>query len=184
MAERKAVNEMFKVAGGLGFFEFSHSNRNFKEHLVGVYGILRAWGLPEWVCLAGLFHSVYGTKSFHGTAVPIKHRKEMRAILGKESERLVYLFCALDQDEFWRVRQFGQRLVSRDRFSGRRIWVGRDSVGELGNISVANVIEQVPHLPVEYQARSVIALKRYQGVANLLCTGARTALLNALAQKG
>ena len=42
----------------------NHSNGFFIEHLIGVYNILKEINQDEDVCLAGLFHSIYGTDSF------------------------------------------------------------------------------------------------------------------------
>ena len=36
----------------------------FLEHLSGVQDVLQSWNEPEYVCNAGLFHSVYGTELF------------------------------------------------------------------------------------------------------------------------
>ena len=41
-----------------------HFGRPFREHLIGTHDLLDQWQNSENVCLAGLFHSVYGTKTF------------------------------------------------------------------------------------------------------------------------
>ena len=35
---------------------------SFDEHLKGVQAVLRYWNAPEYLCSAGLFHSIYGTE--------------------------------------------------------------------------------------------------------------------------
>jgi hypothetical protein len=40
------------------------TGEDFLSHLTGVEAVLRDWGEPEPVCLAGLFHSIYGTEGF------------------------------------------------------------------------------------------------------------------------
>ena len=36
----------------------------FYDHCYGVYSFLKERALPEYVCLAGLYHSIYGTEYF------------------------------------------------------------------------------------------------------------------------
>ena len=41
-----------------------HLHKSFYEHLFNVYTYLKEQNLPEEVCDAGLFHSIYGTESY------------------------------------------------------------------------------------------------------------------------
>lgn len=52
-----------------------HSGRTFFAHLKGTHDLLRDWGNPEPVCIAGLFHSIYGTWHFRHQAFPITRRQ-------------------------------------------------------------------------------------------------------------
>jgi hypothetical protein len=78
-----------------------HSGRDFYEHLTGVYGILKERGNPEYVCLAGLFHSIYGTNSFKKNAVPRTEagRALVQGLIGREAEVLVFLFCTSNRPQ-------------------------------------------------------------------------------------
>jgi uncharacterized protein (TIGR02466 family) len=69
----------------------NHSNGFFIEHLIGVYNILKEINQDEDVCLAGLFHSIYGTDSFK-LDLNIK-RDEIKKLIGNYSEELVFDFC-------------------------------------------------------------------------------------------
>lgn len=72
---------------------FPHGNgRTLKEHLTGTYKILKAWKTHRAVSIAGLFHSVYSTEKYKHNPVPLDRRSALAAMLGTESERLVYLF--------------------------------------------------------------------------------------------
>jgi hypothetical protein len=53
---------------------------SFLDHLVAVEDLLRAWGCGEAVCLAGLYHSIYGTEGFQGFTLPIAERAAVRAL--------------------------------------------------------------------------------------------------------
>jgi uncharacterized protein (TIGR02466 family) len=74
-----------------------HSNEFFINHLIGVYNILKQINQKEDVCLAGLFHSIYGTDSFK-TNLSIE-RKQIKELIGEYSEQLVYEFCNQENKE-------------------------------------------------------------------------------------
>lgn len=78
--------------------KLDHSGVSLASHLLGVFSILRMAKAPQHVCLAGLFHSIYGTE-FYDIAVKID-RNTIKNYIGKEAEELVFLFCHLrDRDE-------------------------------------------------------------------------------------
>jgi len=79
---------------------FRHSGRSFYRHLKGVHDLLRDWGNPEPVCIAGLFHSVYGTNSYKRKAISTRYRGELQKLIGHEAENLVYSFCTQDRRYF------------------------------------------------------------------------------------
>jgi hypothetical protein len=92
-----------------------HSHANLHAHLVGVYHLLRRWGRPEHVALAGLFHSIYSTDEFRDFALPLTERGQIEGLIGVEGERLVYLYSAATR-ESWRrsaVSVGKPRLVDR-----------------------------------------------------------------------
>jgi len=77
--------------------DIEHSGISLASHLLGVYSFLRLAKAPEYVCLAGLFHSIYGTE-FYDADIKID-RTHVRNYIGKEAEELVFLFCHLrDRD--------------------------------------------------------------------------------------
>tara|TARA_R100001132_G_scaffold25307_1_gene25352 strand:+ start:2362 stop:3249 length:888 start_codon:yes stop_codon:yes gene_type:complete len=70
--------------------EIPHGNKTFFDHLVGVYNILKKTNHEEDVCLAGLFHSIYGNDIFNYKTE--KNRENIKNIIGKEAEELVWIF--------------------------------------------------------------------------------------------
>src|SRR5262245_17544247 len=80
----------------LGADEKEHSHRSFRDHLKGTHDLLESWGNPIEVCLAGLFHSIYGTVIFKNQTVEISNRSVIQNLIGEEAEELAYLFCACD----------------------------------------------------------------------------------------
>jgi hypothetical protein len=69
----------------------------FDEHLIGVQSVLRHWRAPEMTQLAGLFHSIYGTEGFQGFKLSWTTRPEVMNVIGRQAERLVFIFCAVDR---------------------------------------------------------------------------------------
>lgn len=75
-----------------------HSGRTLFDHLKGVHDLLRDWGNDADVCNAGLFHSIYGTKTFKH--VTIDDRRPVQALIGEYSELLVNTFRTKDRPFF------------------------------------------------------------------------------------
>jgi hypothetical protein len=74
----------------LGALRTPHSGRTLYEHLKGVHDLLRDWDNDEIVCLAGLFHSIYGTEAFKH--VSLVKREALIEVIGHHAEHLVHLF--------------------------------------------------------------------------------------------
>jgi hypothetical protein len=76
--------------------DIPHSKTTLFNHLYNTYKILKSHGADETTCLAGLYHSVYGTEFYNRLNLD---REEVQAVIGKEAENLVYKFCSLtDRD--------------------------------------------------------------------------------------
>lgn len=74
-----------------------HSGRTLLDHLANTYCILASSKQPSSVCMAGLFHSVYGTNAFRRVTVAASRRSEVRALAGEEAERLAWLFGTMER---------------------------------------------------------------------------------------
>jgi hypothetical protein len=70
---------------------------SFLDHLVGTWKILTAWGQPEALRLAGLFHSVFATDFFERPLVPWEAIPELRQRIGGEATDIVVCFCSIDR---------------------------------------------------------------------------------------
>jgi len=74
---------------------FSHARSTFKDHLLGTFGILSAWGQPTDVCRCGLFHTAYSGDLFQFYVFDAGNDTErgmLRAIIGDSAEHLTWLF--------------------------------------------------------------------------------------------
>lgn len=92
-----------------GAGEASHSGRTLLVHLCGTYDLLKKQGEREAVCLAGLFHSVYGTTAYQHVTVPLEQRQEVRSLIGIEAEQIVFEFCSLDRPSCFLTGQLRNR---------------------------------------------------------------------------
>ena len=85
-----------------------HSGRTLYEHLKGVHDLLRDWDNPTDVCLAGLFHSIYGTNTFKHQS--LSDRGELINMIGVKAELLVHIFATGDRPLFESVEDKDTRL--------------------------------------------------------------------------
>ncbi|KAF2468343.1 uncharacterized protein BDR25DRAFT_316133 [Lindgomyces ingoldianus] len=72
---------------------------SFYQHLFNVYSYLKAQSLPDEVCDAGLYHSVYGTEFYDFQNDSIT-RDIVRSYIGEYAEELAYTFCQLKKNRF------------------------------------------------------------------------------------
>ena len=79
----------------IGCDKLPHSNRTLLEHLIGTAQLLKNLGRSEIEQKAGLFHSIYGTEYYKDSEKLNVKRDEIKNIIGKDAEYLVYIFCNL-----------------------------------------------------------------------------------------
>lgn len=97
------IKEGYKqfLLGPAGADKVRHSGRSLYAHLVGTHDLLQTWGNAEPVCVAGLFHSIYGTKHFRHQAWPLDRRGTIRELIGTEAELLAHVFCTVDRPKIF-----------------------------------------------------------------------------------
>jgi hypothetical protein len=118
----------------------AHSGHTLWDHLSGVHRILEAADCEEYVCTAGLFHSVYGTQSFKHVTIVGGQRVEIQNLIGQRAEALVWAFCSLPRPNFFEAslkqqtfHWFDQLVVADNK---ERFWE------DLVRIECANMLEQ------------------------------------------
>ena len=158
-----------------GTDETSHSGRALLDHLVGTADRLRAWRNPEPVCLAGLFHSVYGTQSFTIQSVPMERRDQIVALIGEEAEALAWLFCVCRRRGLWGAPP-GEALVLQQHATGEAIPVSARQAGQLLEIEVANLLDQLPPRARGGPEREAYMRTFHAGIQGWVSSGAMGAL--------
>ena len=135
----------------IGAAQVEHRNGTLYEHLRGVWALLKDWNNPEAVCLAGLYHSVYGTGGFEQRLVSTDKRQSIIDLIGREAERFVYLFAACDRPlTHPRIGQ-DNPLYFHDRFSNKDYPLQTSEWRALCEIMLANELDLGQHNTAFYK---------------------------------
>jgi hypothetical protein len=135
----------------MGTTQVAHRNGTLYEHLTGVWVLLKDWNNPEAICLAGLYHSIYGTGGFEQRLVSIDKRQSIIDLIGYEAERFVYLFAACDRPVTHpRIGQDNPPLF-HDRFSQKDYPLHASEWRALCEIMLANELNLGQHNTAFYK---------------------------------
>lgn len=132
---------MFDRLKDLGAGEFAHLDGTLVRHLIGVYELLEAWGADRTLCRAGLFHAAYGTSGFTTRMVSLERRSEIAGIIGDDTERIVYTYCACDRASVWPQFGVADTIAFRDRFAGEVRLLADAELREFCELTSANEVE-------------------------------------------
>ena len=134
-----------------GAADIEHSGEDFLSHLKGTFNILVDWKLNDHVCLAGLFHSVYGTEVFETSLIPESLKPKVVSLIGNKAERLAYLFGIMDRNHFLEqlTSTNPSKLLNRQCIKPEDISL--EDYVDLCHVYVANRLEQHPRWPDEYR---------------------------------
>lgn len=120
-----------------------HSGRTLLDHLEGVFHLLKSWDNPDYLCLSGLFHSIYSTASFPDIVVNRERRDEVQRLIGSEAESLAYRFCCSRKGIAADVLQ-NRELALTDRFQNNKsLSLSPSEFSDLMELYVANEFEQL-----------------------------------------
>lgn len=125
----------------LALRDVAHLGINLHDHLVNTYGLLRDFGNPEAVCLAGLYHAAYGTQGFDQAVFEPSDRTVLAELIGPGAESLVYHYCASDRDHAELSALAGNPRAFRDRFTGTRKTLTHGLACALWEMTLANELE-------------------------------------------
>jgi len=114
--------------------------------------ILRQWGAPKPLVVAGRYHAIYGTESYKPSLVDTKSRFKVAAGIGTEAERYIFLYSK--RDSYW----FSKLLDSAKDFDTKYYlpmvsghageWITGKELSSLSAICLANAIEQSSRQPL------------------------------------
>lgn len=117
--------------------QVKHTGRSLSDHLTNTYNLLKTLNLPEYVCIAGGIHSIYGTNVFKTATFDIdKHRSKIQQYYGQQAEHLAYLFCSIDRPGCL------ESGIATNWRTNRPIELTTQEIEYLRLIEAANLIEQ------------------------------------------
>jgi len=125
--------------------EMPHLNGTLLAHLLATEELLRSWGSPEELCLAGLCHATYGTDGFDPFLVAPDDRGVLRAVVGAEVEETVYLYASCDRSVVYPQLAGDGPVRFRDRFRRRTVAVTDDQLRDFVDLTLANELEIAGH---------------------------------------
>lgn len=129
----------------MGIEDIAHSQKNYLAHLVAVYHLMRHYGQDEELCIAGLFHSIYGTEKFQGFKLTLDQRGELSELIGPRAERLAYWNCLMDRATLDRQLEQGEGAYSlRNRETDEVMELTRDEYDDLCRVHLFDWLEQAP----------------------------------------
>lgn len=176
-----------------GAHRLEHSGQSrLLDHLLATRALLSAWGAHPAVQDGALFHAVYGTEQFGPASVARERRDEVRALIGERAEALAWLWCVCTRDSLeanLAPTPAGTRADGQggrpgpgviDRTTGERAPISPQQLEDLGNLSVANALEQLPRSPSSYDVYASRQLA-FEGLALPVGVGL---LAQALRERG
>jgi len=122
----------------MGAGEFVHVVGTLAPHLQGTAALLERWGNRETLCLAGLYHAVYGTAGIHGALVSHERRSLIADAIGTEAEAIVYLYGACDRDAFHPRIGTAHATQFVDRFTRSEYSIAQSAFADFCELTLAN----------------------------------------------
>jgi hypothetical protein len=174
MPIRKERSERIKLLDRVPVKVVEHFGRTLTEHLIGTHDLLDQWQNSKNVCLAGLFHSIYGTKTFSPAELPTESRDDVRLLIGEQAEALVFVFGMSDR-KCLLLENRSPPYRWTDHRTGQQTEICDDLLNSLVEIEIANFIEQMPFRTDK--ADSVIRdmQHRFESTTSRMSAGAREA---------
>jgi hypothetical protein len=174
---RRIPEEALELLQRLHTDETPHTGRSLIDHLIGTYQLLESWGNSQAICLAGLFHSIYGTNLFVFRSARIDQRREVRAAIGDAAEHLAYLFCTCERPLALLQALLQPHMGLPDTTDGTARTVEPQELSALLEIEVANFLEHPEDREVIAQINRIIRSTRPTAIS----PGAAAALAAYLA---
>lgn len=171
----EAIKTLVSILQAIGANRVAHSDRTLLDHLLGTCELLRAWGCRQAVCVAGLFHSVYGTESLTTTLVRPEEPGLLCGLIGPEAEELVHLFGTTARLTLFERSEEGCVLQLRSTRADDWLTVTPQQAQDLLAISAANFVEQAARAEPPFYPNDP-SVTGYQRLAGLLPERARGTL--------
>lgn len=133
-------SDVIKILEKYGTFSANHTGRTLGDHLINTYRMLVSFNAPYRVCLAGAFHSIYGTNAYKNKMISKENRQKVIEDISEEVENLVYLFSVIN-----RPRGLDSGYVV-DYTTQQEIQLDETVMNDLRILEIANLLEQNANL--------------------------------------
>jgi hypothetical protein len=149
----------------LGTHKVAHQDETLMDHMFRTCAILQDMKAEDHICLAALFHGVYGTEALHNDnveSIPDEKRAEVRAFVGPLVEQMICNFSVMSYaslgKSFRNVMRPNGSPEMKDRRTGEDIPLDRDGFEDLLRMKLGDVLAHMPQqvghsqldLPAEY----------------------------------
>ncbi|MGW6258068.1 DUF6817 domain-containing protein [Streptomyces sp. NPDC055085] len=149
----------------LGLHKIAHQDETLLDHMFRACDILQDMKAPDHVCLAILFHGVYGTEGLHNDnveSIPEDKRVEVRAVVGPLVEEMIYNFSVMNYTSlgksFRNMLRPNGKPEMKDRRTGVEIPMDAEKFEDLLRMKLGDVLAHMPqqvshshlNLPAEY----------------------------------
>jgi hypothetical protein len=168
----------------LGAGAFPHVNGTLERHLHGTERLLREWGSREALCVAGLYHAVYGTDGIEGCLTALDGRDAVRRIIGAEAESLVYVYGACDRERFHPRIGTPAHNMFVDRFTGREYPIRDAELCDFCEITVANELDLALGNPGFARRHADALLELFSRMRGSISAAAQRAAFELLSRAG
>lgn len=145
-SEMAGLEDLVKFLKSTGTEDIHHSEGNLLSHLVHTYKILKRWDCPQYLCLAGLCHSIYGTEAFRTAAVSMTERQTVQETIGEEAEQVAYLYCIGSHQSLYENLSRAEPYSLRDFRDDTEIPISKQRLADLLTLDLANSLEQFPRI--------------------------------------
>ena len=143
--------------------------------------MLRSWNSRDALCLAGLYHAVYGTDGIRGSLAGLDRRSAIAAIIGAEAEALAYLYGACAREKFHPRIGTPDQVRFADRFTSSEYAIDERTLRDFCELTVANELELAlasEAFRTEYAEELAVFFGRMEGLVRAECERAwRTVLV-------
>ena len=149
-------------------------------HLRRTETLLRRFGNRDALCLAGLYHAVYGTAGFSVALRSVDARHAITCTIGAEAERIVYLYGACDRTAFHPRIGTPLELRFADRFTASEYAITAEELRDLCELTLANELDLVTASAAFRAAHGAGLARWFERMRSLVSDAAFDALRSVL----
>lgn len=131
----------YERLAAMGAGDFAHVAGTLAPHLSNTAALLQQWGNRDALCIAGLYHALYGTDGIKGELTTLASRSAIAEVIGAEAEAIVYVYGACDRDAFHPRIGTPRETQFVDRFNAVEYSIPVSMLADFCELTLANELE-------------------------------------------